>query len=69
MPYADKERERAKTQKWVERYYGDDELLRRAHAARIAIKYLDLDPYMGLAYTIWPERFPEVQRVMEKAAA
>jgi hypothetical protein len=68
MPYADKERERARLRDKEAGYYANDELLRRAHAARIAIKYLDLDPYMGLAYTIWPERFPEVQRVMEKAA-
>jgi hypothetical protein len=68
MAYADKERERARLRKLVERYYGDEELLRRAHAARIAIKYYDLDPHLGLAYTIWPERFPEVERVTEKAA-
>lgn len=39
------------------------DLLRRAHLARVAIKYHSLDPYVGLLWTVKPELFERVPEV------
>jgi hypothetical protein len=70
MPYANREREYARSRERYEQRLAETQgLLQRGQTARYAIEHLGLEPHLGLLYTIWPERFPEVQQVMDEEAA